>query len=162
MPSSITTLPNCSSVYQIRCLPTGKIYIGSSVNMEKRYHHHRQSLIAGNHRNPYLQQAWNKYGEEAFEFSVLEVVEPANLLNTEQYWIDKTLCCDRKVGFNVYPVAGSPGNINARSWEGFIDPEGNEIIIQNLFEFCRQRGLNATSMYRLAKGRSKLKSYKGW
>src|SRR5207253_10910295 len=71
-------------------------------------------------------------------------------------------CVDRSTGFNICPMAGPPAGLNAQVWKGFIDPQGNEVTIFNLHEFCRQQGLDFPSMHRLAKGRSKLKSYKGW
>lgn len=49
-----------------------------------------------------------------------------------------------------------------RFGRGLLIPMGNEVTITNLFEFCRQQGLDWPSMHRLAKGKSKLKSYKGW
>jgi group I intron endonuclease len=154
--------PRSSGVYQILCIPTGKIYIGSTVDLRARWSSHRRSLRQGNHQNAYLQQAWDKYGEANFVFSVLEFVKKSSLLSAEQAWIDKTGCADRNIGFNIFEVAGSPGDMFAQVWEGFIDPEGNEVTITNLHEFCRQRGLDFPSMHRLAKGKSKLKSYKGW
>ena len=36
------------------------------------------------------------------------------------------------------------------------------MTIYNLFDFCRQNDLDFPSMHRLAGGKSKLKSYKGW
>lgn len=155
-------IPHKSGVYQILCIPTGKIYIGSAVDLHARWEHHRNSLRRGIHRNPYLQKAWEKYGEKSFEFTVLEFVDAAELLPAEQEWIDNTRCTDRKIGFNIYDIAGSPGNKRVKVWEGFVDPDGNEVTIVNLYDFCRQRGLDFPSMHRLANGKSKLKSYKGW
>lgn len=154
--------PRSSGVYQILCVPTGKIYIGSSVNLRERWDKHRRSLRNGNHRNVHLQNAWDKYGEDNFVFSVLEIVKPSNLLRIEQAWIDKTDCADRNIGFNIYDVAGSPGDIHAQVWEGFSGPSGKEVTITNLYDFCRQHDLDFPSMHRLARGKSKLKSYKGW
>jgi group I intron endonuclease len=154
--------PRTSGIYQIRCMPTGKIYIGSAVDLRERWEHHRQSLRRGDHRNLHLQNAWDKYGEASFEFSVLELVDVPALLSAEQKWIDGTGCVDRDIGFNIYDIAGSPGDVHAQVWEGFIDPNGNEVTITNLYDFCRQNGLDWASMHRLAKGNSKLKSYKGW
>jgi hypothetical protein len=74
----------------------------------------------------------------------------------------KSGCAKRDVGFNIFDVAGSPGSIFAREWRGFVDPDGNEVTITNLFAFCRERGLDPSSMMRLASGKAKLKSYKGW
>ena len=130
--------------------------------MRDRCEHHRSSLRRGDHRNAHLQAAWNKYGEDSFEFTALELLDPNDLLNAEQNWIDQTQSADREIGFNIYSIAGSPGDANAQIWEGFVDPNGNEVTIQNLFGFCRKNNLDFPSMHRLAKGESKLKSYKGW
>jgi group I intron endonuclease len=160
--SQIKKLLRPSGIYQIRCNTNGKIYIGSAVNMLARWAGHRRSLQRGAHPNKHLQEAWNSYGEENFEFTVLEYVTPAFLLRAEQEWIDKSQCADRKIGFNICPFAGSPRDAFAQVWEGFIDPHGNGITIFNLQKFCRQHGLDFPSMHRLAMGKSKLKSYKGW
>ncbi len=155
-------IPKSSGVYQIRCMPTGQMYIGSTVELQKRWSRHRCNLRKGEHQNFYLQQAWDKYGEVNFEFSVLELASESDLLRVEQAWIDKTGCADRGVGFNISPVAGSTGDLFAQVWEGFVDPDGNEVTITNLHGFCRQHELDFPSMHRLAMGKSKLKSYKGW
>ncbi len=155
-------LPHTSGVYQIKCTSNRKFYIGSAVDVLDRCEHHRSSLRRGDHRNSHLQAAWNKYGEDNFEFTVLESVDPNDLLNAEQNWIDQTQSANKEFGFNIYSIAGSPGDANAQVWEGFIDPDGNEVTIRNLYDFCRQNNLDFPSMHRLSKGESKLKSYKGW
>lgn len=76
-------------IYQIICGPTGKRYIGSAACISSRWGHHRAFLRAGKHANPHLQSAWNKYGEAAFQFNVLELVD-GDLLVAEQAWIDST------------------------------------------------------------------------
>ena len=83
-------------------------------------------------------------------------------LHTEQIWIDRTKCADKSIGFNIFDTAGSPGQAFARVWEGFFNPDGNAVTITNLYDFCRIYELDHPSMMRLAQGRSKLKSYKGW
>lgn len=94
-------------VYQIRNLPTGKVYIGSSNNVLRRWEHHREFLRKGKHRSKYLQRAWNKHGPEAFEFTVLEQMEDTvRLIECEQYWIDKTKCYKPRYGYNLVPIAG--------------------------------------------------------
>lgn len=157
-----TIPPRVPGVYQILCIPTSKIYIGSAVDMHDRWDRHRRDLRQGNHRNRHLQSAWEKYGEENFEFCVLEFVATSELLNAEQMWIDRTGCAYRDIGFNIYDVAGSPGDAHAQVWEGFVDPNGDEVTIINLYDFCRQNNLDFPSMHRLASGNGKLKSYKGW
>ena len=155
-------MPHTSGVYQIKCISNGKIYIGSAMDIHDRCEHHRSSLRRGDHRNAHLQAAWNKYGERSFEFETLELAEPSELLFKEQNQIDQTQSANKEFGFNIYDIAGSPGDVNAQTWGGFMDPDGNEITIKNLYDFCRQKNLDFPSMHRLAKGESKLKSYKGW
>lgn len=68
----------------------GKAYIGSTRNLKKRWRRHRSDLRRGHHGNPYLQRAWNKCGEQAFEFVVLEENIPTGqLIQREQCWLDK-------------------------------------------------------------------------
>jgi hypothetical protein len=161
-PKMTPSPPRSSGVYQIRCVPTGKVYVGSAVNLWKRWEQHRRSLRKGQHGNRYLQAAWNKYGEESFDFSVLEFVDVIDLLRAEQEWIDATGCVDKDIGFNIVPVVEAPGGAQIQVWEGFIDPLGNEVTIVGLEDFCSRHNLDYRSMHRLTTGKSKLKSYKGW
>jgi hypothetical protein len=154
--------PRTPGVYQIRCIPTGKIYVGSAVDLRNRWYRHRRSLRRGEHGNYRLQNAWNEFGADSFVFEILEYVEVYRLLEAEQEWIDATGCVDKLVGFNIRDTAESSGSFNAQEWHGFVDPAGNEVTIINLHDFCRQHELDFPSMHRLAAGRSKLKSYKGW
>jgi group I intron endonuclease len=87
-------------VYAIRC--GERSYVGSSAEMETRWKRHKSRLRAGKHKNPHLQNAWNKYGEDAFEFVILEECEPALLIEREQYWIDQ-----HPVRYNLLPASGS-------------------------------------------------------
>ncbi len=100
-----STIPATSGIYRIVCIPTGKFYIGSAQNLRKRWADHRNGLIRQDHGNAKLQRAWNKYGEEAFRFEVIELVLTPFLLEREQYWLDKTQAV--KKGFNIAPTAGS-------------------------------------------------------
>ena len=59
-------------IYMIRNTINDKLYIGKSVDVKKRFREHKHELRLGRHHNVYLQNAWNKYGEGAFEFLVLE------------------------------------------------------------------------------------------
>lgn len=102
----MTILPRSPGIYIITCVPNKRIYIGSSVNMRGRYASHKSRLAIGTHSNRHLQNAWNKYGEDAFVFEVLELVMPWSLTDREQYWLD-TLRPFGKQGFNISPVAGN-------------------------------------------------------
>lgn len=100
-------IPRSSGIYQILCVSTGKVYIGSAIDLRRRYQQHWSDLRLRRHKNSLLQRAWNKYGEDSFVFSVLEQVEPADLIATEQHYLDTLQSHDRAVGFNLNPVAGS-------------------------------------------------------
>jgi len=54
-------------VYEIRHIDSGKKYIGSARDIRRRLKEHRHNLRHGAHFNAYLQRAWNKHGEDAFE-----------------------------------------------------------------------------------------------
>lgn len=65
------TIPQCA-IYRILCLVSGRVYIGQTMsNPARRWSEHKCALRHGRHSNPHLQAAWNKYGEQAFDFSVL-------------------------------------------------------------------------------------------
>lgn len=46
-----------AGIYQIRNIVNGKVYIGSAVNIERRWGMHKNRLKAGQHRNIHLQRA---------------------------------------------------------------------------------------------------------
>lgn len=76
-------------VYQIEV--NGKIYIGSaSQSISRRWSNHLTELRRGVHGNSRLQRAFNKYGEENFKFSIIEIVEnPQDCIFVEQKYIDE-------------------------------------------------------------------------
>lgn len=61
---------NVCGVYSITS-PSGGVYIGSAVLVRRRWHQHKITLRGQKHKNPTLQNAWNKYGEEQMTFSLL-------------------------------------------------------------------------------------------
>ncbi|HEX5125660.1 MAG TPA: GIY-YIG nuclease family protein [Rhodocyclaceae bacterium] len=79
-------------IYAIRRIGTNDCSIGYSGNIPRRWGEHRRKLRRNKHSNPYLQNAWNKYGEDAFEFIVLEECShnEAFLMLAEADWMEKT------------------------------------------------------------------------
>lgn len=63
-----------SVIYRITNMANGKYYIGSTQSLARREWQHKYELRKGQHKNPKLQAAWNKYGEEMFVFEVIENV----------------------------------------------------------------------------------------
>ncbi len=56
------------TVYEIKNVVTGRVYIGSTIDPRTRFQRHRRELRGNRHPNPALQNAWNKYGEDALVF----------------------------------------------------------------------------------------------
>jgi len=65
-------------VYRIRNVESGRVYIGSTRNVDARRKTHWRHLRAGNHDNSHLQRAWDKYGSDFFVFEVLASLEASN------------------------------------------------------------------------------------
>ena len=73
-------------IYGIRNVINDKIYVGQTgESFLRRYWHHRWKLKNNSHDNQYLQNAWNKYGEDSFEYVVLEVVNDKKILYDKTY-----------------------------------------------------------------------------
>ena len=94
-------------VYIITCIPTSKIYIGSTYDFDKRWASHKSELNGGYHNNSYLQNAWAKYGKDSFTFSILQpVVNNSNLHVIEEEWIRIKDATNRDIGYNLAEVCG--------------------------------------------------------
>lgn len=86
------------NVYKIVCKINKKVYYGRSQEIEKRFRAHKNMLRKNEHRNMYLQDDWNKYGEENFEFVIIhEFHSLEESIEKEQYYIDKNL----GTGYNI-------------------------------------------------------------
>lgn len=89
-------------VYQIRCLINNKIYIGSTSKLNKRFNKHKRNLINNRHHSIALQNAFNKYGIDKFEFSILEECDDLDKLQElEQFYLDYYQSYDRDKGYNI-------------------------------------------------------------
>ena len=95
-----------SGIYIIINKTNGNRYVGSAVDLEKRFRDHRSQLCRDKHHNRHLQNAWNKYGEDVFEFEVLERWEPEFLISMEQWWMNML-----SPEYNLAPVSGNTRGI---------------------------------------------------
>jgi group I intron endonuclease len=88
-----------SGVYKIVNLINNRIYIGSAKEFKGRWKQHYYSLKANKHSNKFLQSDYNKCGEDAFRFEVIEVTskdKKERLLLEEEYilkFYDKGQMC---------------------------------------------------------------------
>ena len=58
-------------VYMIVNTKNNRMYIGSTVEYEKRFRSHINGLRGGYHDNRKIQEDFEEFGEDAFKFSVL-------------------------------------------------------------------------------------------
>ncbi len=102
-----------SGVYKITNKVDGKFYIGSSSDTDDRWVCHKRDLRSGQHINPKLQHAWNFHGEDAFVFTVVEVVKPKPqlLFERENHYLSTLKPYIREVGYNICPTAQGGDNI---------------------------------------------------
>ena len=96
-----------SGIYKIVNTVNGKYYVGSSDQLYRRWQIHYNRLDGNRHENSHLQNAWNKYGEDAFQFIIVEVAEPAHLLTIEQSYLDICKSCPNS-SYNISYDAVAP------------------------------------------------------
>lgn len=95
---------NKCGIYCIRNLANNKVYIGKSRNIYNRIAAHINELRRkSKNENRHLINAWFKYGEDNFDYYVLEYLNlDENLLrDRELYWMQKYNSTDRKHGYNL-------------------------------------------------------------
>ena len=95
-------------VYLITCVANGKKYVGSAVNIERRWNKDHVDCLARHvHHNPILQACHDKYGVDSLRMEVLCVVHnEAWLLSIEQRYLDWIFQFDWRM--NIARIAGSP------------------------------------------------------
>ena len=99
-----------SGIYSIINTENGKRYVGQTYDVDYRWKRHRFDLSHNYHSNNHLQSAWNKYGSDVFEYSVLEMCEIDNLDERELWWISHYDCL--KSGYNQ-----ASGGIGCRGYK---------------------------------------------
>ena len=92
-----------TGIYEIRNTINGNTYVGSAINIKRRWIDHRSTLRGETHSNNHLQNAWNKYGGESFVFRVLFYCDKDLMFIFEQRAMDII-----RPEYNILPVAGSP------------------------------------------------------
>ena len=88
-------------IYMIQNKVNGKIYIGQAVDIADRWGKHKANL-RGNLKQPnkHLQNAWNYYGEDNFEFTIICECNENQLNTMEEYYIFELMTYDKDIGYN--------------------------------------------------------------
>ncbi len=92
-----------SGIYKIENLENGKVYVGSTTALERRWNEHIYNLRKNKHANAHLQSSFNKYGEEKFKYIIIETCDTKQLIEREQYWMDELNVINK--GYNICPFA---------------------------------------------------------
>jgi group I intron endonuclease len=97
-------------IYKIINTANNKFYVGSTTNTKERFRTHRNRLRKNRHHSQHLQAAWNKYGEQAFVFHVIESVpEGESLQAAEDVWLAEHVgkdYCYNKSRYSATPMRG--------------------------------------------------------
>ena len=98
-------LPFSKGIYCIYNIFNKKCIVGlTNNNFRKRLSDHRTCLRGNYHDNDYLQKSYIKYGENIFQFIIIEELLSNNLellKNKEKYWIFKLYSNNPKYGYNL-------------------------------------------------------------
>lgn len=97
---------NKSGIYKITNSINLKIYVGSAINLYKRFIGHKNQFVTNKH-NDRFQNFVNKYGIDTLSFCLIEYCDKDMLIEREQYWIDHYQSYKSKLGYNVSKTAGS-------------------------------------------------------
>ena len=102
LPIKDDAILKCCGIYAIKCILTGKVYVGSSMNMQSRYGDHYRGLMGNKHHNSKLQLAYNNHPTSLY-FEVIEACPVKVIREREDYWINKYNSVDE--GFNISRIS---------------------------------------------------------
>jgi group I intron endonuclease len=151
-----------SGVYMIKNIVNGYIYIGSAIDIRQRWALHKYSLRR-NTSMKILQEAWNQYGEQNFEFFIIQqtINDETIIGETEQYYIDMLEPYKKNIGYNknktvtrtikrknriVYQY-GLNGEF-IKEWKS-ISEAGREVKIKasGIYKSCNNYGITAAAFF---------------
>jgi len=128
-------------VYTITNKINGKVYVGSSADINKRWNYHRRKLSKNSHKNKHLQNAWNKYGKNNFEFRVMEECDRQSQYSVEQKYLDAAEKSPKKYYNQHYKATGS--TIRTKLWTQEEYNDLKEYWLNNgtmkLYEYGKQK-----------------------
>lgn len=87
-------------VYLLKNNANGKIYVGNTGNFKERSYAHLNNLMQQRHPNKFLQEDYNLYGKDVFEFFIAEEVVSCWGFKKEQEWMIRLKTYDPKYGYN--------------------------------------------------------------
>jgi len=103
-----------SGIYKIQSLSKPHLfYIGSSIDIEKRWRQHVHRLKVHKHENQRLQNHFNKYGLHDLKFTIMFSCDLTSLIIEEQAYLNMS-----KPTFNIlktcHPFSYQPSKLTTR------------------------------------------------
>lgn len=90
------------TIYAIKCIETKRMYIGRTRQpVEERIKAHLTLLRSKKHTNKLMQEDYNRYGEDTFEYYELEIGIEFKDRSREVFYMDKYKTCNSKYGYNT-------------------------------------------------------------
>lgn len=146
-------------IYAIRNVENNKLYIGYSSCLRQRKNSHFKDLKWNSHKNPRLQNAYNKYGKEKFLFEVIEEMPNAS----------KEELCAREM-FYIREKNSFKDGYNCNQGGGFNGAEARKFLWINeiskleeylsVIEMAEKYNLWTANLYKITLG--KAFTYSGW
>ncbi len=169
-----------TGIYKITCIVNNKFYIGSASCTEAttskkgflgRLNKHISSLRNSKHHNLILQNSYNKYGEENFNFEIIEFCKKEDCLTREQYYLDLlqpfypigfNICKNSLCNYNITPkirtYTRDNSNINNQSKVTVVQKDLNNNILNEFIGIAN--AARQTSTHRVAIYKCCRKEYK--
>ena len=137
-------------IYKITNKKNGKVYIGQSIDIEKRWYKHKNAYKHEQNQNWLIYKAFIKYGLENFNFEIVEECSKEDLDKKEKYWIKKyhSYINDPKCkGYNM-TIGGADSFIGANDKEVLQYKSDGTFIAsyKSAHEAERQTGIQFTNI----------------
>lgn len=136
-------------IYKITNQINGKVYIGQSIHILRRWEQHKQNVNTGTSK---IYQAMRKHGLNNFTFEVLEECSPDQLNDREVYWISYYNSFNSDKGYNMTPGGSEPVKINPQEIYKLWD-EGYSV--GEIYDYLSEKISYATV-------KNYLHDYQGW
>lgn len=132
-------------IYQIRNVLNDGLYIGSTNNFRNRSINHKLDLKKNKHHSKYLQNAYNKYGKDNFEFTILAKCPINKMIELEQWYIDNL-----NPKYNMSLIAGRVSVPRTQEWKDKIGNKnkGRKYTEQQKSNM-KQFGWNKKTVYKI-------------
>ena len=158
-------LKRITGIYKIENKINGKVYIGQSVNIKKRFIEHRYRAYDTKDEKTfglYLYCAIRKYGKENFSFSIIEECSTEALNEKEIYWIRYYQSNQKEYGYNLSDGGNSKYSRIMTSGTNISSRKEKILEIQDLLihtdipikEIAKQYGMTKESITNINRGRS--------